>query len=200
MPFCGLHEDHNEIKLIPAKGRDGYSQSRLSSTCLPNIDVFRGYWPSKSKRKLKLDSTCLLDFGLFEFSELRLPHFASLVSAGYPSPADDSLDTHLDLMKYLIKHPKSTYYFKATGYSMIEAGIFDKDILVVDTAIKPKHGSIVIAVVNGEFTVKRLHTEESKTMLVSANPDYPTITITKKMSFFIQGVVTTVIHVFKPLH
>jgi DNA polymerase V len=150
--------------------------------------------------KPRLHKTCTQKLGIFAMNCLPLPHFATLVPAGYPSSADDSLNSPLDLTKYLIRHPKTTYYVTATGYSMIEAGIFDKDILVVDSALEPRHGSIVIAVVNGEFTVKRLHKDESQIILLPANPDYTPLTITKEMSFFIQGVVTSVIHQFRPLH
>jgi DNA polymerase V len=83
---------------------------------------------------------------------------------------------------------------------MIEAGIYDQDILVVDTSIKPRNGSIVMAVVNGTLTVKRLQMQDNEVTLLSDNPDYPSITITKEMSFFIQGVVTSVIRHFKLPH
>ena len=82
---------------------------------------------------------------------------------------------------------------------MINAGINHKDLLVVDTALKPKHRDVVIAVLNGEFKLNRLSLDDLQIKLLSANPDYPAITITNDMDFFVQGVVTTVIRTFNPL-
>ena len=78
------------------------------------------------------------------------------VSAGYPSPADDSLDGSLDLNQHLIKHPTATFFVRVAGESMHEAGIHSGDVLIVDRALTPSDGSVIIAVVNGELTVKRL--------------------------------------------
>jgi len=83
---------------------------------------------------------------LVQFNEFILPYFTNLISAGYPSDVDDPFATHIDIMKYIIRHPKTTYYFKASGNSMINAGIYHKDILVVDTVLEPKHRDVV-----GEF-------------------------------------------------
>ena len=96
-------------------------------------------------------------------------------------------------------YPSTTYYYKVSGYSMVDAGINHKDLLVVDTALKPKHRDIVIAVLNGEFTLKRFYLQGSEIKLLSANPEYPSITVTKEMDFFVQGVVTTIIRTFNPL-
>jgi DNA polymerase V len=98
-----------------------------------------------------------------------------------------------------MKHPKTTYYFKVMGYSMVDAGINHKDLLVVDTALHPKHRDIIIAVLNGEFMVKRFCLEGFQVKLLPANPDYPEVTVTKEMNFFVHGVVTTVIRTFNPL-
>lgn len=169
------------------------------------------YLPRKSFRRIvinkaaqfsknyKLDKSCLLAFGPCKFNKLYVPYFDIFVPAGYPSNLEDPYKRHLDLGRYLTRSPLSSYYFKVTGYSMINAGIHHNDLLVVDTALKPKHRDIVIAVLNGEFTLKRLCLEESRIILLSANPDFPAITITKEMSYFVQGVVTTVIRTFNPL-
>lgn len=123
-----------------------------------------------------------------------LPLYASAVSAGFPSPADDYIETALDLNTHLIKHPSATFFVRVSGESMINAGIYDQDVLIVDRSLTPKQSDIVIAVLDGELTVKRLHLEKESVTLLPENPDYPPIPITKSMAFTIWGVVTTVIH------
>lgn len=118
------------------------------------------------------------------------------VSAGFPSPAGDFMEGKLDLNEYLIKNPPATFFVRVTGDSMIGAGIHPDDLLVVDRSIDPKSGKIVIAVIDGELTVKRLILEGrgNNVFLVPENPSYRPITITEDMSFHIWGVVTYVIH------
>ncbi len=123
-----------------------------------------------------------------------LPLFHSSVTAGFPSPADDEMEKTLDLNDLLIKHPTSTFFLRVAGSSMINAGIHDKDILVVDRSIEPTHGKIVIAAVNGELTVKRLHIHGNLIQLVAENDSYAPITITEGSELHIWGVVTSVIH------
>lgn len=132
--------------------------------------------------------------GNFTPSNLNLPLFESRVAAGYPAPADDHQDVSLDLNQHLIKHPSSTFFVIASGESMINAGINNNDILVVDRALNPKHGDIVIAALNGELTVKRLNTTGKVLMLKPENPEYPDIEVTDDIDFRIWGVVTSVIH------
>ncbi len=121
-----------------------------------------------------------------------LPLFSSPVAAGFPSPADDHLEGKLDLNEHLIKHPTATYFLRVKGDSMVGAGIHDKDILVVDRSIEPRAGKIVIAVVEGEFTVKRLVRRGSKTLLMPENEAYSPIEITDEHDLMIWGVVTGV--------
>ncbi len=97
----------------------------------------------------------------------KLPLFLSKVRAGFPSPADDYLDRKLDLNEHLIKHPASTFFVKVKGDSMIKAGIHSGDILVVDRSLEPKDKRIVIAIVDGDFTVKRVQKKREKLYLVS---------------------------------
>ncbi|MFS7282066.1 translesion error-prone DNA polymerase V autoproteolytic subunit [Serratia proteamaculans] len=89
-------------------------------------------------------------------SRLQIPLFGESCQAGFPSPATDYLEKSLDLNELCIAHPSATYFVRAEGESMVEAGILSGDLLIVDKAVKPKHGDIVIASVSGEFTVKRL--------------------------------------------
>lgn len=174
---------------------------KFSSTCLPKIACRQKFWPSPNREGLvRLDTTCIESIGKFFVNELFLPHFSSRVQAGFPSPADHTIDATIDLNEHLIRNPTNTYYVTATGDSMIGAGIFHKDILVVDKSVEARDGCIVIAAVDGELTVKRLHKDGQQVLLMPENPDYPTIEITKEMTFFIEGVVTSVIHQFKPLH
>ena len=121
--------------------------------------------------------------------------YKSMVSAGFPSPADDDLE-NLDLNELLIKHPSATFFLKVSGSSMIKAGIHHNDILVVDRSLEPTSGKIVIASVNGELTVKRLRIEDKKIKLVAENDAYSPIDITEEFDFRIWGVVTNVIHPF----
>jgi DNA polymerase V len=124
----------------------------------------------------------------------RLPFYHSTVRAGFPSPADDEIEEKLDLNELLIKHPSATFFLRVSGSSMIGAGIHHNDILVVDRSLAPTHGKIVIAALNGELTVKRLHLEKGLVRLLAENPDYPAIEINEGAELHIWGVVTNVIH------
>jgi len=119
------------------------------------------------------------------------------VSAGYPSPADDYLDSSLDLNQHLIKHPTATFCVRVAGESMREAGIHSGDVLIVDRALTPRDGSVVIAVINGELTVKRLSKRKGKLLLMPENQQYPPLAITEATTFEVWGVVTYVIHCVK---
>lgn len=124
----------------------------------------------------------------------RLPFYQSAVSAGFPSPAENDMEEGFDLNELLIKRPSATFFLRVSGSSMINAGIHNNDILIVDRSIEPKHGRIVIAAVSGELTVKRLHIEGKKVQLIPENDAYPSINITDDIELHIWGVVTTVIH------
>ncbi|MFC2130023.1 LexA family protein [Bacteroidota bacterium] len=126
--------------------------------------------------------------------ECLLPLFLESVSAGFPSPAEDYLEGKLDLNKFLIKNPSATFFVRVTGDSMINAGIYSGDILVVDRALTPKDGSIVIAVIDSELVVKRMQYIKKKIYLIPENAGFEKIEISKEMNFEVWGVVTTVIH------
>lgn len=117
------------------------------------------------------------------------PLFSCGVAAGFPSPADDYLERDLDLHELLIAHPASTYYVRLSGDSMIGAGLYDGDILIVDRSIEPVSGHIVIAVLDSELTVKRLHKRGGQAQLRPENPNYPVIEIGDR-ECLIWGVVT----------
>ncbi len=130
-------------------------------------------------------------------STVFLSLYLSRVQAGFPSPADHYVEKSLDLNEHLIEHPAATFFVRVSGDSMIGAGIHNNDILIVDRSLKAKHNSIVIAVLNGELTVKRLKLQPNRCVLTPENPDYPEIVITGEMDFRIWGVVTAVVHQFK---
>ena len=128
------------------------------------------------------------------------PLLASLmrnrVCAGFPSPAEDLGAQRIDLAQLLIKHSQATYFLRASGHSMVEAGIFDNDIMVVDRAVKPRHNHIVVAVVDGDFTVKHLYQRAGRIKLKSANPTYPDIVPKEGQTIEVWGVVTATIKQF----
>lgn len=125
---------------------------------------------------------------------LALPLFADKVPAGFPSPATDYVEDRLDLNKLLIQHAEATFFLRAKGQSMLGAGIHDGDVLVVDRSLTPGHGQVVIAIVDGDFTVKRLHRQGGQIRLVAENADYPDITFREGQELLIWGVVTNVVH------
>lgn len=124
----------------------------------------------------------------------KIPMLAVDVPAGFPSPADDYLEQSLDLNEHLIKHPAATFFMRVAGDSMKNAGIFSGDTLIVDKAVSPEDDSIVIAVLNGEFMVKRLQKKGEELFLVSENPNYKPIKVLPDNDLTIWGSVTYVIH------
>lgn len=125
-----------------------------------------------------------------------IPVFSSEVAAGFPSIADDYLDTNLDLKAFLVPHPAATFFVRVSGDSMVEAGIFSKDLLIVDRSLPAESGNIIVALYQGEFTVKRFIKEKEGLLLVPANPAYSPIRIRDESEFQIWGVVTHAIHSF----
>ena len=120
-------------------------------------------------------------------TRLEIPLYLAKVQAGFPSPADDYMDKRLDLNEHLIKHEAATFYCRVSGHSMEGAGIFDGDLLIVDRAVKPKNGSIVVASVDGELTCKILDTVHRR--LLSSNDSFPPIHIGENSEMCIEGVV-----------
>ncbi|EEU6637072.1 translesion error-prone DNA polymerase V autoproteolytic subunit [Salmonella enterica] len=121
-----------------------------------------------------------------------LPFFSYLVPCGFPSPAADYVEQRIDLNELLVSHPSSTYFVKATGDSMIEAGISDGDLLVVDSSRTAEHGDIVIAAVDREFTVKRLQLRPT-VQLNPMNSAYSPIIVDSEDILDVFGVVTFIV-------
>lgn len=131
---------------------------------------------------------------LIRLKQWRLPLFTSKIAAGFPSPADDYVEKTLDLNELLITQPAATFFGRAEGVSMINVGIFPNDILVINRAIEPTPGKIVICALNGELTVKRLARDGENWILKAENPAYPDIPIHDDLEMVIWGVVTHAIH------
>lgn len=127
-------------------------------------------------------------------ARLPLTFYSSLIQAGFPSPAEDYAEGELDLNTFVINNPPATFFVRVTGDSMINAGIFPGDILVVDRSAEATTGKVIIAVLNGEFTVKRFKVDKSgKAALLPENPKYPPILLNEEIDFRIWGVVTAVV-------
>jgi len=122
------------------------------------------------------------------------PLFEATVPAGFPSPAADYEEGKLDLNKYLIRNPAATFFVRVTGDSMEGAGIHHGDLLVVDRSIEPRDKNIVIAVINGELTIKKIRIKGRKITLEPENKNYPIQEIAENTEFEVWGVVTNVIH------
>lgn len=123
-----------------------------------------------------------------------LPLFLTQVKAGFPSPADDFIEKRLDLNELLIRNPPATYFVRVEGESMTGANIHSGDILIVDRSVEPADRKIVIAVINGEFTVKRFRIFKNGAYLESENSAFPPIPISPEADFQIFGVVTYIVH------
>ena len=132
-------------------------------------------------------------YELDQSTKLELPLFSSRIPAGFPSPGDDYIDQTLDLNE-LIRHPSDTFLVKVEGDSMIDAGIHEGDILVVDRALEPDSNKVVVASLDGELTVKRLKIKGTSVFLYPDNPKYDPIEIRPLADFRIMGVVIFVIH------
>ena len=122
------------------------------------------------------------------------PLFLSRVQAGFPSPADDYVETRLDLNDHLIQRPNATFFVRVQGDSMEKAGIYDGSILIVDRAVEAEDGSIVVAAVDGELTVKRLRVARDRCWLVPEHNQYDAIEVTGEREMVVWGVVQHVIH------
>ena len=119
--------------------------------------------------------------------------FDTGISAGFPSPADDFREKRISLDEVLVKNKEATFFAKVKGQSMIDAGLDDEDLLVIDRSLEPKNNKIAVCFLDGEFTVKRLRVEKQEVWLQPENPKYSPIKITEENDFVIWGIVTNVI-------
>ena len=127
---------------------------------------------------------------------IHVPLFSHKVTAGFPSPADDYIEGRLSLDEHLIQHRDATFFVRAKGSSMVGAGIFDNDLLVVDKSLTPSSGDIVIAIVDGELTVKRFIQRDGKVILKPENPSFKEIELKEGQELQVWGVVTSTVKRF----
>ncbi len=177
------------------KGSSVYGETtkaiRVPESLIPTVKSLLHYKMAKVKQGSSITKVLLPATNL---RSLALPLFGSKVSAGFPSPADDYVEKTLDLNELLIQNPAATFFTRVQGDSMIGAGIFHNDILVVNRALEATEGKIVICALNGELTVKRLMMENGQWYLQAENPAYPNIPLYEDLDLVIWGVVTNVIH------
>lgn len=115
------------------------------------------------------------------------------VKAGFPSPADDTPHEKLDLMRLVVRHPASTFYFRISGVSMVDDGFDEGDIVVVDRSLEPTNNSTAVCFIDGEFTIKKIRQEKDCLYLTPANKEYKPIKVTAENEFMVWGVVTYII-------
>ena len=127
----------------------------------------------------------------------RIPLLNDSVSAGFPSPADDYTEENIDLNEHLISNPFSTFFLRVKGDSMINAGIKDKDLIIVDKSLIAKPGNIIIAMIDGEFTIKRLSIKNDELYLKAENNNYPDFRFKNHIDVQIWGVVIYSIHSYR---
>jgi DNA polymerase V len=129
-------------------------------------------------------------------TSLKLPLVSASVEAGFPSPADDHLEGSLDLNEKLVSHPSATFFVRAKGESMRDAGINDGALLVIDRSITPRDGHIVVAMIDGQFTLKRLRKRDGRVFLEAHNPAFSSIEINGEQELVIWGVVKSATNEF----
>lgn len=126
-------------------------------------------------------------------SSIEIPLSDERVAAGFPSPADDYASLKLDLNRELIKNPASTFYARVSGLSMVDEGINEGDLLVIDKSLEPRDGSLAVCYIDGEFTLKRFERHCEYGLLVPANKEFRPIKVTAENDFIIWGIVTYII-------
>lgn len=136
------------------------------------------------------DSSVLEFYSANTNSSMELPLVDGGIAAGFPSPAQDYIDLRIDLNKELIDNPSSTFYARVKGTSMIDAGISDGDILVIDKSLEPHDGDTAVCFIDGEFTLKFIKIEPDAVFLVPANPKFSPMKVTEDNNFCIWGIVT----------
>jgi len=147
-----------------------------------------------NKITLRTDDTIDAIYRYERKTRLTRPLIGAEIPAGFPSPAQDYIESSLDLNELLIEHPTATFFVRVQGFSMINAGISPDDILIVDRALEPGHRKIIIAILEGELTVKRLLINDNRWFLTPENPEFSAVEISEDSDFQVWGVVTYAIH------
>ena len=146
------------------------------------------------KQEVELGTTVQSIFKPAQKTKVKIPLYLNPVAAGFPAVTEDYIDENIDLNRHLVKHPETTFLVRVTGESMKDAGIHPNDMLIVDRSIEVNSGQVVIAVVNGELTVKRIRKIQDKLWFMPENSDFQPIEIDEHTDLHIWGVVTNVIH------
>ena len=147
----------------------------------------------------KIDTTSVEIIKAESNDETTLPLLTG-ISAGFPSPAADFMDSAIDLNRTLIQHPAATFCGRVKGESMRDAGIDDGDLLVIDKSLSPDHGKIAVCFIDGEFTLKRIEIREKELWLIPANPQFKPIQCNPESDIRLWGVVTYVIKKVYPMY
>lgn len=147
-------------------------------------------------KKITMNNKSLSLFNVLAETDLVLPVAQSSISAGFPSPATDFIESGIDLNKELIKHQAATFLGRVTGQSMIGLGIDDGDLLIIDKSIEPSDGKLAVCAIDGDFTLKQIRIMPDCIMLMPANDKFVPIRVTEENSLMIWGVVTYVIKKF----
>lgn len=157
--------------------------------------------PSIIKIKPYLQGVVLSDVISINFvlrsTQMLIPYALEKINAGFPSPAQDYIDKALDMNEHLIKNETATFIVKVASLSMLNAGIDIDDELIVDRSLDAKHGDIVVALIDNDFTVKRLMIDEKGQWLKAENPDYKDIHLSDGQELIIWGVVTCIIKMIR---
>lgn len=175
----------------PGSGKYGESTTviRVPQSEVGNVRDFLGVLEQKRLREGQDNVVEFVALGPAS-TELALPLYTSKVAAGFPAPADDHIERRLNPSDYLVENDTSTFFVRVKGDSMIDAGIFEDDVLVIDRSPVAQIGDIVLAVLDGEFTVKTLGKSKQGPRLIPANKNFPVIDIREGQSFEVWGVVT----------
>ena len=172
------------------KFREPTSVVRIPSSQKPVIKDFLAAYQRK-KLASDIDAVYQIELPTLNSTPYNLPLYSSKVSAGFPSPADDHLEKRLDPSEFLIDQKDATFFVTIQGQSMIDVGLMPNDKAVVDRSKTPKIGDIVLAAIDGEFTIKTLaRKKDGSPRLLPANKEFSPIEITEEMNFEIWGVVT----------
>ena len=142
---------------------------------------------------MEIDANTLIFYRISTFTNTLVPYFDSGLQAGFPSPAQDYTELKIDLNEELIRNPDATFFVRIKGKSMVDAGLNDGDVLIIDRSLEPANGKIAVCYLDGGFTVKRLKVEKDVCWLLPENPEYKPIKVTPENDFVIWGIVTYVI-------
>lgn len=172
---------------------------RVPESQLSSVIEFLGEFKQRValNKQAEQQLTGQMMLALTEPPSQRIPIYGTKIRAGFPSPADDHIEAELDLNEFLIKNPPATFMLKVKGDSMVGAGIFDGDTIIVDRSLNAKHGDVVVAALDGQLTVKRLYRRYGKTRLDAENPAFNQIELQDGQELLIFGVVTPSIHPVK---